>query len=392
MSPDGGSFQREPLEKIAESFLARWRAGERPEVSEYESKYPDLADDIRELFSALVMMEEGRACAEQPIPADPTARPPQPIPQQLGEYRLLREIGRGGMGVVYEALQESLGRHVALKILPLNPALRFEQLERFRREARAAARLHHTNIVPVFGVGEDQGVHYYAMQFIHGQGLDAVLDEVRRLRSSHETTVVRSLATDVARGMLSGQFHPSADITVPADEMTPLCPLPAAVPFPTGHQTAAPVGAGTSSSMHLRGPYYVTVAHVGLQAAEALDYAHSQGVIHRDIKPSNLLLDTEGRVWITDFGLAKTEGTDNLTQAGAILGTIRYMAPERFQGKADARSDVYALGATLYELLTLRPAFDQPHRDVLVEQIIRRDPLPPGRWIRGFHATWRQAS
>ena len=122
--------------------------------------------------------------------------------------------------------------------------------------------------------------------------------------------------------------------------------------------------------------FHRSVAHIGRQAAEALVHAHARGVIHRDIKPSNLLLDTDGVVWVTDFGLAKAED-DGLTQTGDVLGTIRYMAPERFRGEADPRSDVYALGLTLYELLTLRPAFDSPNRLALIEQVKNVDPPRP---------------
>ena len=376
MSLEPENAERDPLEQIAESFLARWRAGERPAVSDYAKEYPDLAADIRDVFPALVMMEEGRACVEKDPAAEP-ASPPTQLPQQLGEYRLLREVGRGGMGVVYEALQESLGRHVALKVLPLNPLVRTEQLERFRREARAAARLHHTNIVPVFGVGEDQGIHYYAMQFIQGQGLDAVLDEVRRLRSKDGITIGSEPVTFVAQGMLSGRFHCTGHATEIAGQADLPSSLPELTAQPsTKHAAASPGSSGFSSSVNIQGPYYASVARIGLQVAEALEYAHGQGVVHRDIKPSNLLLDTEGRVWITDFGLAKAEDVDAMTQSGAIVGTMRYMAPECFQGQADARSDVYALGATLYELLTLRPAFDQPYRGTLADEILHREPLP----------------
>ena len=177
------SSGRDPVEVLAEEFAERYRRGERPSLAEYTARYPELADQIRELFPALVEMEQlGSVEAPRTGPFTPAASGNGVPPQQLGEYRILREIGHGGMGVVYEAVQESLGRHVALKVLPLHGLLSPTQRERFRREARAAARLHHTNIVPVFGVGEDNGIHYYAMQFIQGQGLDMVLEEVRRLR------------------------------------------------------------------------------------------------------------------------------------------------------------------------------------------------------------------
>ena len=123
---------------------------------------------------------------------------------------------------------------------------------------------------------------------------------------------------------------------------------------------------------------------MGVQVAEALTHAHQQGILHRDIKPSNLLLDARGTVWVTDFGLAKSEGTEDLTNTGDIVGTLRYMAPERFNGWSDPRSDVYGLGITLYELLTLRPAFEDSNRSRLVEQVLHEDPPRP-RKLRPAH-------
>src|SRR6516164_4757282 len=157
---------RDPVEALAEEFLERYRTGERPPLTEYVRRHPELADEIRELFPALVMMEE--AAPRQS--AGPAAAPPRAGNgrelHRLGDFRVLREVGRGGMGIVYEAEQESLGRRVALKVLPFQAASDPSRLERFRREARSAARLHHSHIVPVYEVGEHQGVYYYAMQFI----------------------------------------------------------------------------------------------------------------------------------------------------------------------------------------------------------------------------------
>jgi hypothetical protein len=176
------SSDREPLEELAESFLARFRAGERPSLTEFTAAHPELADQIRELFPALVEMEQAGSATGSASPA-PGALLGKERLDSLGDFRIIREVGRGGMGVVYEAIQESLGRHVALKVFA--PCTRTDPklIERFGREARAAARLHHTNIVPVFGVGEHDGHRYYAMQFIQGQGLDVILQEMRRLRS-----------------------------------------------------------------------------------------------------------------------------------------------------------------------------------------------------------------
>jgi WD40 repeat protein/serine/threonine protein kinase len=322
-----------------------------------------------------------------------------PSLRQLGDYQLLREVGRGGMGVVYEAQQLSLGRHVAIKVLPSHALLDPRHLARFQREARSAAKLHHTNIVPVFGVGEQDGLHYYVMQFIHGLGLDLVLDELRRLRQQRSkpaptagdspdrrtnVPLAAVSAADVAHGLLSGQFRapePPGDVTTASGE-------PAAE---AGHGVPAPArAADASSTVRLPGQseastlsdsgsdYWRSVARAGVQVADALAYAAGQGVLHRDVKPSNLLLDETGNVWVADFGLAKAASdSDDLTHTGDVVGTLRYMAPERFNGQGDLRSDVYSLGLTLYEMLTLRPAFDETDRNRLVKQVMHDEPVRP---------------
>jgi serine/threonine protein kinase len=312
--PDSNA-ERDPIDLLAEEFAERLRRGERPALTEYVRKYPELADEIRELFPALVMMEQFKPnSANAPDAAGKR-------PERIVDYRLLREIGRGGMGVVYEAEQVSLGRHVALKVLSNDSLNNPTYLERFRREAKAAARLHNTNIVPVFGVGEEDGVHYYAMQFIHGEGLDKVLRDLRRLRSAEgtatggEATVDAIASGSVAQSLLTGRFDCSAL------EETTGASTPEVAP-----------SSGTLSGAESEAEYCRGVARVGLQVAEALAYAHKQGILHRDIKPSNLLLDLQGTVWVTDFGLAKAEDADELTHTGDIVGTVRYMAPERFEG------------------------------------------------------------
>ncbi len=251
------------------------------------------------------------------------------LPEILGDYRLIRVLGRGGMGVVYEAEQIALGRRVALKVLPQQARLDPRLLSRFRREAQAAARLHHTHIVPVFGVGEADGVPFYVMQLIHGRGLDSVL---RTRRSA------RKVGRDVT---------------------------------PTLVAASDCLGEGRA--------YWKSVARLGLQVAEALDHAHGEGFLHRDIKPSNLLIDDRASIWVTDFGLVKdlAEVAD-LTHSGAFLGTLRYAPPEALQGeKADTRGDLYSLGVTLYELATLRPAFEDNDRSRLMHRILHEDPAPP---------------
>src|SRR5262245_56199289 len=208
--PSSNSSRDALLGQLADEFVERHRTGERPPLNEYVARHPELADDIRELFPALVHIEQLKPAAGDLTGAFDPAAQDGPRLERLGEYRILREVGRGGMGVVYEAEQESLGRHVALKVLPsaalLNPTYR----ERFKREAKAAARLHHTNIVPVFGVGECEGVPFYAMQFIQGEGLDKVLADVRRLRRQPGEAAMefRSSEGSVAHSLLTGRFSP----------------------------------------------------------------------------------------------------------------------------------------------------------------------------------------
>jgi serine/threonine protein kinase/WD40 repeat protein len=331
---------------VAEEFAERFRRGERPTVNEYANRHPELADEIRELFPALIMMEE----ADVDSPRSESAASPSvngaPL-ERLGDFRIIREVGRGGMGVVYEAVQESLGRHVALKVLPVDPRNQGVQSDRFRREAHVAARLHHSNIVPVHGIGLVSGLHYYAMQFIHGGGLDAVLRDIRRYRKAQESTF----------GDESAKTNSEAPVT-----------------------NSMGGGASTSFATIAAEPfhrYYRSVASLGVQAADALAYAHSQNVIHRDINPSNLLLDDQGTLWIADFGLAKADDGDDLTQTGDIVGTLRFIAPERFAGVTDARGDIYSLGITLYEMLTLRPAFDDSDRVRLIRHITQEEPRRP---------------
>jgi eukaryotic-like serine/threonine-protein kinase len=376
------SSDRNPVEALADDFLRRQRGGERPTLEEYCRRHPELADEIREVFPVLIRMEDMRSDGPDESTGGMAVHTATRL-ERLGDYRILREIGRGGMGVVYEAEQESLGRRVALKILPDAALADAKQVLRFEREARAAARLHHTNIVPVFGVGQDDGHHYYVMQFIPGMGLDAVLEELRRLRrgrppSGRAPSRGPVSAIAVAEAIVSGRFSPTdPDITDPVPNGVAVT---AAVPIDYPPDTAPPtvsLPGASADSLARSDPdrtFFRSVARIGLQVAEALEYANRQGILHRDVKPSNLLLDPKGNVWVADFGLAKAADTEDITHSGDIIGTVRYMAPERFAGKCDARSDVYALGLTLYELLALRPAFEASDRHELMRRVMSEQP------------------
>lgn len=357
----------DPLRAAAESFVARLRRGDRPTLAEYMERLPDQASRIRELFPRLLAAERRTGEGATTGPFGPVEDLPG-CPRFIGDYQIVREIGRGGMGIVYEAVQSSLGRQVALKVLPAGPCSRGPFLERFRRESRAVAKLHHTNIVPIFGVGDADGLHFYAMQYIEGMGLDAVLKEIRRRRGlapyeSASATKTVNIRTKEKSGLVfAGDF-----------ELGPSSILPN-VDDDREVEDGQPLAKGLRELAEMQGPkYHRSVARLGVQVAEAIAYAHNQGVLHRDIKPSNLLLDRFGILWITDFGLAKAEG-DDMTVTGEIAGTLRYMAPERFQAKSDVRSDIYALGMTLYEMIALKPPFDDEDRLRLVERITRERP------------------
>jgi eukaryotic-like serine/threonine-protein kinase len=412
--PDN-DVQGELVLELAEEFLARYRAGERPPLREYIDRHPDLAEEIRELFPAMAMLENIAVIDEPPSGTTEGRGTPAPALRQLGDYRIIRAIGQGGMGAVYEAEQISLGRHVALKVLPHKALASEKTRKRFEREARAAARLHHTNIVPVFGIGEHEGLPYYVMQFIQGLSLDLVLEELKRMKArgwnmgevaslsmsgSHAPHRAVS-AADIAQSLLTGAFQTVSAAETP-HAVTPHPPGSSASPTPgdgldgPGSNSATPEGPESDSSAALsrssgsialparsgtatatrgrRNSYWHSVAQTGVQVADALEYAHKQGIIHRDIKPSNLLLDVKGTVWVTDFGLAKADDHQDLTHAGDVIGTLRYMPPEAFEGQVDARGDVYALGLTLYELLAFRPAFDEKDRHRLVKKVTTEEP------------------
>jgi serine/threonine protein kinase/tetratricopeptide (TPR) repeat protein len=359
------------LDRLVEELTNQIQAGASIDLEAYARQYPEYAESIRQLLPALeVLADLGRSAARGAAPAHSAGLKPAAELGELGDYRILREVGRGGMGVVYEARQLSLGRRVALKVLPFAAALDPRQLQRFKVEAQAAALLHHTHIVPVFAVGVERGVHYYAMQFIEGRTLSEVIRELRRLNGllpkDEEPGASDRSTVELAAGLASGQLTPAG----PRPDASP--PPPAPQPAATD-STSGPLVLSSGSSITGRA-FFQAAARLGIQAAEALEYAHSLGVVHRDIKPANLLLDTRGKLWVTDFGLAQVQAEAGLTLTltGDVLGTLRYMSPEQALGRralVDHRSDIYSLGVTLYELLTLRPAVGGSDRQEILRRI-----------------------
>jgi len=278
---------------LLDEYLEQLKRGEAPKREDFLAKHPEHADQLQACLASLDFLSKERD--------DLLGK------KQIGDFRILSEIGQGGMGTVYEAEQISLGRKVALKIVRAGRQSK-EAIERFQREAETVAGLHHTNIVPIFSVGADEEINYFAMQLIDGKSLSQVSREAEEPIESKQA------------------------------------------------------------------------AEWGLGIVEALAHAHERGVVHRDVKPSNVLLDREDNVWLSDFGLAKRSDDLTLSVTGAILGTPRYMSPEQARGsmdEVDHRSDIYSVGATLYELVTKSPVFDAESPHKIITKIINDEPKAP---------------
>lgn len=354
----------EVLANLLEEFTALLQAGDVIDVDEHIARYPDYADQIRELVAALELLNG----VAQPVDASLGQQRAlgHTVRGTLGDFEILEEIGRGGMGVVYEARQMSLDRRVALKVLPFAAILDERQLTRFKNEARAAASLHHNNIVHVYSVGCERGVHYYAMEYVPGRTLAAIIRELRSREQSDGSP----------RGRASASQKSDINGSELSDNPSNASGSSSAMHSVEDEITAS--FSGTTAS-RTQANYFRWVAHLGWQAAEGLEHAHQLGVIHRDIKPSNLMTDSTEHLWITDFGLALTRTDSDLTVSGDVIGTLRYMSPEQAGGSThslDYRTDIYSLGVTLYELLCLRPAFAKTDRLELLEQILKDEPRP----------------
>jgi WD40 repeat protein/serine/threonine protein kinase len=341
------------LAEALQDYLAELEAGRRPDRRELLARYPDLAEALGSYLDGLELLAAAAPrsrLSPQEVPggpADGSAGVHEGTP--LGDFHLLREVGRGGMGIVYEAEQLSLGRRVALKVLPFAATMDPRQLQRFHNEARAAACLQHPHIVPVHAVGCERGVHYYAMQFVEGVTLAQVIRDLYRAAPALAST-----------GTAGAAGRPATD----AGRSLPTLPV---------------AGLTTEASGHGK-EFYRTATRLLADAADAVEHAHALGVVHRDVKPGNLMVDTAGKLWVTDFGLARIGADPGLTISGDLLGTLRYMSPEQAlakHGLVDHRTDVYSLGVTLYELLTGRPAVTGTDRQEVLRRIAFEEPASP---------------
>ena len=297
--PELGPPAELPVSLIATEYRTRLLAGDRPQREDYLARFPVQRDELNELLARM-----GNEGTKGPQPAEPSWQLGTRV-KYFGDYELLEEIARGGMGVVYKARQRSLNRIVALKMILAGQLAGEQDVQRFHAEAEAAAILDHPGIVPIYEVGEHEGQHFFSMGYVEGE----------------------SLARRLASGPLAAK----------------------------------------------------DAAELIVAVAEAVAYAHGNGVIHRDLKPANILLDCQGRPRITDFGLAKrVSGEGGLTATGQVLGTPSYMPREQALGSLDQireTADVYALGATLYALLTGRPPFQSANPMDTLLQVISAEPV-----------------
>ena len=355
--------QASQLERLASVFAEQLRDGRPATIEQYAKSHPALADEIRELFPVILAMETNKRDRENPAMR-------REIPQEfdfdrLGDCRIVREIGRGGMGVVFEAQRGVKDERVAVKWFPWRVTAMSHWRVRFEQEARTVERLQHANIVPLLGTGEQDGHPFYIMQYIDGVSLDWVLHRLNETELLvFESEIDRHRQESDRSGPSAAKSKKRAVGSEPSKD--------------AGTQIDKANARGSSQALHgVRRTSWRLFARIVAQAGRAIDHAHRQGVLHNDIKPANLLMDRTGRVWVTDFGLARPLDPPEGAEGRGLAGTLRYMAPERFSGWFDELSDLYSLGITLYELVTQRPAFDASDRLSLAEAITKTGPIPP---------------
>ena len=369
------------LSEIVDEVFDRMERGESVDIKQLADRYPEHRDRLQRVLpilkemNALEWSQDGSNSIDKQL-----SSAEQPT---LGDFRLLRQIGRGGMGVVYEAQQLTINRKVAVKVLPLAALVDSKALQRFKNEVAAIATLEHPHIVSVYSIGEERGIHYYAMQLIRGQSLATIVNELR-MRTQQPGSVTGASLNQVVSDLESEDHEQEGlDLFQPGQR-----PGPAATgnrtsneePDETAAETVARGQSQTSPGRITDPVYFRNVTRLMLQAADALQHAHEHGIVHRDIKPANLLLDNGSNVFVTDFGLARIETGAGVTMTGDIMGTLRYMSPEQTLANRvviDHRTDIYSLGATLYELLTLQPMWSGSDKGELIRQISFEEPVEP---------------
>lgn len=322
---------RDPLELALTEFTNLRRRGQATSIDEFAARYPHLADQIRELFPLVDNLEHWKSekeieCLRRSVPKE--------FPfDQLGDYRLIKELGRGGMGVVFQALHTTTQRPVAIKLLPWRYAADMGLWkDRLQREAATIAALKHPNIVQIYSFSHDHGYYYYVMQLVDGICLDKIIPQLKRQRGMRRS---------------SRSFFPTPDLR----------------------------------KLSLTYDAWRRFAKIGEQVAAALDCAHQQKVLHNDIKPSNLMLRSTGQVIVTDFGIGGHHDDQPDSDDDRAVGTLRYMAPERWNGIFGPAGDIYSLGVTLYELVTQNPVFNSTKRSELAEVIQLQEPVKPRRIV-----------
>ncbi|MCH2210707.1 MAG: serine/threonine protein kinase [Fuerstiella sp.] len=350
--PGADLRSRTPIELLASQFVDELRRGERPSIETYAKRYPVHAEVIRESFPVMAMLERARLQNESRAMR-------RSIPRQfpftrLGRCKLLCELGRGGMGVVYQGRDIDSNHIVAVKVLPWRVSMVPEWQNRFEEEARTAARLRHRHIVPVYRFGQEHGYCYYTMQFINGVTLEQIITRLRDTDGVvYRDEIVREQRSRSNR-FVQGDSDRSREATAATDN--------------------------NSRRPRLTRESWRAFTQIAMQVCEALRYAHQQQLVHNDIKPANILVNEDGRVWITDFGLSGTvRASESNLEADAPYGTLRYMPPERFSGVSDRRSDLYSLGLTFYEMLTRQYAFDADSEAELIQRICEERVIRPSK-------------
>lgn len=366
--------------EVVNAYQHELDQGRHPDRKQYIQRYPDVSSAVKQCLEGLDLVRSGvrqsKSKASSTFVPGATAQAGELSASPLGDFQIVREIARGGMGVVYEAIQLSLGRRVALKVLPFAATMDSRRLQRFKNEAQAAALLHHTHIVPIYAVGCERGVHFYAMQLIEGQSLAIIIEQLQQQQVQLEPA---SPLPKVGAVLPSTASLPGTEAMLHHTEQQPA---------ERKQSSTLQISAAVTSGAKLDSETYIRrVARLMVQAADALEHAHQAGVIHRDIKPGNLLIDAAANLWITDFGLAQLQADNGLTRSGDFLGTFRYMSPEQTGGKRtmlDHRTDIYSLGATFYELLTLHPALPGETHQELLYSILHVEPASPRQWNRAI--------